>query len=178
MNGNVSKRIIDTRTPEKISISTIPVTKKGTEFENGYSVTSRRETILYVEDEPVLRNLAVRLLNKEGYNVLSAINEAEAISIVEKSGPEKFDLILIDMMMPIMKGKDLADQLAKIVPESKVILMTAAADSEDVRMWIVQRGFAFLQKPVRLEVLLNKIRKVLDASFGQVIVPQQERRIA
>jgi len=155
-----------------------PMDTAVTETRAAVPTVTHNEVILYAEDEPALRNLASRLLRGQGYTVLPAANGVEAIKIAEEHGIQDIDIILTDMMMPLMNGKDMVDQLMKKNPGLKVILISAYADSEGVQRWLATNKFAFLQKPARLEDLLGKIREVLDESPTKSLTSRQERRIA
>jgi len=121
-----------------------------------------RETILLVEDEPGVRKLARDMLARLGYRVLEAASPAEALGIWE-SEQGSIDLLLTDVIMPQMSGRELADRLAESRPGLKILYVTGY--SGDV---ILQRGVEagkveLLQKPFSREALGRRVRKVLDS---------------
>ena len=119
------------------------------------------ETVLLVEDEEVLRNLATRLLQKRGYTVLEAANAGEALLVCEQH-PQPIDLLLTDMVMPKMNGRDLAKRLLSLHPRMRVIYMSGYTDP-DILKEVMDRGVPFLIKPFQSEVLARKVREVLES---------------
>lgn len=120
-----------------------------------------RETILVVEDEETVRKLAVRLLKRQGYKVLEASGGGEAFVLCEKY-KEPIHLILSDVVMPGMSGREVVERLQKIHPEAKVLYMSGYTDNVIVHHGILEEGIEFLQKPFTLEGLARKVREVLD----------------
>jgi CheY-like chemotaxis protein len=119
-----------------------------------------RETLLLVEDEPGLRELAQTVLASAGYRVLVASHPQEAVGICEKeAGP--IHLMLTDVVMPGMSGRDLADHFAFSKPEMKVLYMSGYTDDAVVDHGVLKEGMNFLQKPFSPDVLLRKVREVL-----------------
>ncbi len=119
------------------------------------------ETILLVEDDAVLRAVACRAIRAYGYNVLEASNGSEALEICERHG-DPIQLVVTDVVMPGMSGGDLARQLAEHHPGIKVLLMSGYMRDAAVRQSIVRDGGAFLEKPFTPDVLVGRIREVLD----------------
>jgi CheY-like chemotaxis protein len=120
-----------------------------------------RETILLVEDEDPVREMTAQLLETLGYRVLQASSAEEALRLVAASR-EKLDLLLTDVVMPGMSGRELADALQSRGPGLKVLLQSGYTDEVAVRGGIAQAKRAFLQKPFTLDALSRKIREVLD----------------
>ncbi|MBI1864932.1 MAG: response regulator, partial [Nitrospirae bacterium] len=120
------------------------------------------ETILLVEDDPTVRVFAGRVLRDRGYAVIEAGNGDEAL-LVAKNHAGPIDLVVTDIVMPRMGGLALAESLAALRPEAKVLYMSGYTD--DMVGWsrALQSGAAFLQKPFTPEVLALKARAVLDA---------------
>jgi PAS domain S-box-containing protein len=117
------------------------------------------ETILLVEDEETLANLARRVLLKHGYRVLTASSGATAREVAaEQPG---IDLLLTDVVMPGMSGRELADELQRRFPDLKVLFMSGYTDDAIVHQGFLDPGLAFLQKPFTPYGLAKKVREVL-----------------
>jgi PAS domain S-box-containing protein len=126
------------------------------------SLAGGNETILLVEDEALVRGLAVRVLRKQGYHLLEASNGSEALRIAEKRVGEDIHLILTDVVMPGMIGRELAERLHSLFPKMKVLYMSGYTNSAIVHHGILEEGMNFIQKPFTLEALAGKVREVLD----------------
>jgi len=120
------------------------------------------ETILLVEDEDAVRDLARDILAGCGYTVLEAPHGAEALRISEQHAG-KIDLMLTDVVMPEMNGRELAERLAAQRPETKVLYMSGYTDHAVVHHGVLAPQTAFLQKPFTEAVLTHKLREILDA---------------
>ncbi len=119
------------------------------------------ETVLLVENAAPLRALAKEFLKSSGYAVMEADNGKEALQIARAfSGP--IDLLLTDVIMPGMGGKQLAEQLTSLRPPTKVLYMSGYPDDAVVKSGLLGRGTVFLEKPFTREVLLRKVRQALD----------------
>ena len=126
--------------------------------------TTRRglETILLVEDEDQVREVAHGILRRHGYRVLTARNAGEALLLCEQHvGP--VHLLLSDVVMPQMSGPTLAKRLAPLRPEMRVLFMSGYTDDAAVRHGVIVAEVAYLQKPLTVETLTRKVRSVLDA---------------
>jgi signal transduction histidine kinase len=120
------------------------------------------ETILLVEDEDVVRNLAIRILRRGGYTVLAASQGAEAIQICQQY-QGAIDLLVTDVVMPGgMNGRELAEQLLPQYPALKVLYMSGYTDDVIVRHGILDETLAFLKKPFSPDVLVRKVHQVLN----------------
>jgi signal transduction histidine kinase len=120
------------------------------------------ETILIVEDEPAVRRMASRALRSQGYAVLEAANGAEALDLLSRAtGP--VDLVLSDVVMPVLNGRELSERLAVDRPEIRVLFMSGYTDDDIVRRGLLQPGAPFLQKPFVPADLSRKVRDVLDS---------------
>ncbi|MCE5248852.1 PAS domain S-box protein [bacterium] len=120
------------------------------------------ETVLVVEDETSVRRMVSRLLREHGYTVLEAINGEEALRVVDKAGGSGIHLLLTDVIMPRMGGKELAIKLSNIFPDIKVLYMSGYTDNSIVSHGVLDPGIDFLQKPFSPRAFLEKVRKVLD----------------
>jgi len=120
------------------------------------------ETILLVEDEESVRDLAYFILLEKGYRVLPARHGAEAIQIGEQqTGP--IHLLLTDVVMPGgMSGRELAERLKRLRPGLKVLYMSGYTDNAIVHHGVLEPGTAFLQKPFAPDTLARKVRETLD----------------
>ena len=119
------------------------------------------ETILLVEDELAVRELARDVLRAHGYTVLEAQHGREALRISERhSGP--IHLMLTDVVMPEMRGQELANRLAALRPTMPVVYMSGYTDAAVVHHGVLDPGTIFLQKPFTPDALARKIRQVLD----------------
>jgi two-component system cell cycle sensor histidine kinase/response regulator CckA len=122
---------------------------------------SGSETVLVVEDDDSLRNLAQKTLRQYGYRVLTARNGEDALSI-GKEYEGQIDLLLTDVVMPTMNGKETAERLQPLYPQMKVIYMSGYTDDAIVHLGVLEPGINFLQKPFSPEPLAIKVREVLD----------------
>jgi nitrogen-specific signal transduction histidine kinase/CheY-like chemotaxis protein len=122
---------------------------------------SGAEVVLLVEDDDMVRNLARKILQHNGYRVLEAQDPEEAIKISERH-QESIDLMLTDVVMPGMNGNDLAKRLEPLRPEMKTIYMSGYTDRAIVKHQILEPQLHFLQKPFKPLDLACKLREVLD----------------
>ncbi|MBI4401803.1 MAG: response regulator [Nitrospirae bacterium] len=120
------------------------------------------ETILLIEDEAMVRELASTVLEAAGYEVLQAENGSEALRVCqEHAGP--IHLMVTDVVMPEMSGREAADRLASLQPGMKVLFLSGYTDNAIVHHGILDPDTAFLQKPFTPDALTRKVRQVLDA---------------
>lgn len=120
------------------------------------------ETVLLVEDSQPVRDLGEMLLTEQGYRVLVAKNGADALAILEAdNGP--LDLLLTDVVMPEMNGKDLARRALDVHPEIRVLYMSGYTDEVIARRGVLEEGVQFIQKPFTAQGLASKVREVLEA---------------
>jgi PAS domain S-box-containing protein len=120
------------------------------------------ETVLIVEDQAAVRHVTRRMLERHGYTVLEAPDGETALRIAEKYHGS-IDLLLTDVVMPGLSGRQLATQLVALRPEMRVLYMSGYTDDAIMRHGILQNGVAYLQKPFTPELLAGKVRAVLDA---------------
>lgn len=126
-------------------------------------LAAQKETILLVEDEEVLRNLARIVLRKNGYTVLEAAHGAEGLAICQ-SHEGTIDLLVTDVVMPVLNGRELADRVAVLRPETKVLYVSGYTTDAVVRNGVYADSVHFLHKPFTPDTLLGKVREVLDQS--------------
>jgi PAS domain S-box-containing protein len=120
-----------------------------------------RETVLLVEDEEVVRNLSKEILETYGYSVLVAANGREGLSLgKEFQGP--IDLVITDVIMPLMSGPEMAEGLRISRPDTRVLFMSGFTDDAIVHHGVLDENVFFLQKPFSPEALASKAREVLD----------------
>lgn len=119
------------------------------------------ETVLLVEDDERVRVLVATILRKYGYGVLEAQGGRDAILLCERHGAT-IELLLTDVVMPLMSGWQLAERLLKLRPEMKVLYMSAYADDSRVRQGGLDSVVAVIQKPITPEALARRVRGTLD----------------
>ncbi len=120
------------------------------------------ETILIVEDEPNVRNIAVRILKKLGYTVLSAENGGEALLITEQAEEGDIDLLMTDVIMPKMNGPQLAERLKRISPNLRVLFTSGYTEKEIGQHGVLDESVNFISKPYSPQTLARKIRSVFQ----------------
>ncbi len=120
------------------------------------------ETVLFVEDEPSLQKLGTKILERLGYRVLTTSNPMHAIELADNHSGE-IDLLLTDVIMPEMNGRDLADTLKAQYPNLKILFLSGYPDNVIAHHGILDKGVNFLQKPLMPETLAMKVREVLDS---------------
>jgi two-component system cell cycle sensor histidine kinase/response regulator CckA len=128
------------------------------------SLPRGNETVLLVEDEPLVRGLASRVLREQGYRVLEAANGVEAKHVVQMHAGEKIHLLLTDVVMPGMNGRDLAGNLESLLPKMKVLYMSGYTDQAIVHHGVLEKGMNYIEKPFTVDALACKVREVLDRS--------------
>lgn len=119
------------------------------------------ETILLVEDQDDVRHVARQILRRYGYHVIESRNAGEAWLSSERH-PRTIHLLLTDVVMPQMSGRELAERLTRARPELKVLYMSGYTENSVVEHGILDSGIAYLQKPILPESLARRVREVLD----------------
>ena len=123
------------------------------------------ETVLLVEDEEQVRTLACAILQRNGYHVLVAATSGDALLICEQHEGD-IHLLLTDVVMPRMSGRQLWERLKPLRPSTQVLFMSGYTDDAIVRHGVLNSGTSFIQKPLMPEPLLLKVREVLDNPNG------------
>ena len=118
--------------------------------------------MLVAEDEEAVRRIVTTTLGSTGYRIIEARNGAEALEAARRHG-EQIHLVVTDVVMPEMGGRELVERLAKDHPGVRVLYMSGYANDAVMRHGIVEPGVAFLQKPFSPLALTRKVREVLDA---------------
>jgi two-component system cell cycle sensor histidine kinase/response regulator CckA len=120
------------------------------------------ETVLVVEDDAPVRELMARILRSGGYRVLTASSGQQALALCEKEATV-VDLLVTDVVMPEMSGRQVAERLAGIVPRLKVLYMSGYTDNAIVHHGVLDEGVRLIAKPFTAEVALRTVRDALDA---------------
>ncbi|WP_428262329.1 PAS domain-containing protein [Haliangium sp.] len=124
------------------------------------------ETILLVEDEAAVRHLAERILSDLGYEVIAASNGEEALRVAQEYGVDRIDLVLTDVVMPVMGGTEFVDRFRVIRPDVRVLFMSGYTGTAGVDRFL-DSDASFLQKPFTLDGLTQRVREVLDGPAPQ-----------
>jgi CheY-like chemotaxis protein len=131
-----------------------------------------REVVLLVEDEPTVRLLARRTLQRAGYQVIEAEKGETGLRLAaEHAGP--IDLLLTDVVMPGGGGRELAERLLADRPDTRVLYMSGYTDDAVLRHGLLEAGVRFLEKPFTPSGLLRKVREVLDESNQLSVIGYQ-----
>jgi PAS domain S-box-containing protein len=128
--------------------------------------TGGKETILMVEDETSILELVEALLTRLGYRVITAGTPADAIQRVETLDG-KIDLLITDVVLPEMNGRDLAERIGRLKPGLKCLFISGYTANAIAHHGVLNEGVAFLQKPFSMKDLADKVRDVLDETAGR-----------
>jgi PAS domain S-box-containing protein len=132
------------------------------------------ETILLVEDDSALREMAATLLKRLGYTVLAAANGIEALTLIHQRDTGHIDLLFTDIVMPHMSGKELADRVQASYPHTRILFTCAYTGNAIVHQGVLDKGVALLQKPFTPAALAHKLREVLDQPIARPPDPAQK----
>ncbi len=119
------------------------------------------ETILLVEDEPAIQQMAKAMLERLGYTVLTTTSPTEAIRLADAHAGD-IDLLMTDVIMPEMNGRDLATDLLALYPDIKCLFMSGYAADVIAPHGVLEPGVHFVQKPFSVDIVAARIREVLD----------------
>jgi DNA-binding NtrC family response regulator len=125
------------------------------------SAASGHETILLVEDEPMILDITTKILERRGYTVMAAPTSGEAIRLAREHAGE-IHLLMTDVVMPEMNGRDLAKNLLSLYPNLKCLFMSGYTADVIAHHGVLDEGVQFIQKPFSVQTLAVKIREVLD----------------
>ena len=126
------------------------------------SVARGTETILLVEDDDQVREVVLSILRRDGYQLLDA-RDAETALLISKQWPGKIHLLLTDVVMPKMNGRELAKHLVAQRPDTQVLFMSGYTQNVIIHHNVLDAGLVLLQKPFTPDALLRKVRAVLEA---------------
>ena len=128
------------------------------------------ETILLVEDDPQLRELSSTVLAHCGYNMLVAATPEEGLDIC-KANHSDIGLLVTDVVMPRINGRELAEKILKVCPKVRVLYISGYTSNAIVHYGVLEEGLWFLPKPFSLSALVAKVREVLDAATPTPLAP-------
>jgi CheY-like chemotaxis protein len=129
--------------------------------------SSGSETVLVVEDDEAVRMLIFEVLSRRGYKTLMAATPGEALRIYQAHAKEGIDLLLTDVVMPEMSGRELANQIAQLNPGVRVLFMSGYTDAAIVHHGVLDEGTAFIHKPFTPDSLSRKLRDVMGTRQQQ-----------
>jgi PAS domain S-box-containing protein len=153
----------------KVQFPRIDQPEKVIAKEEAFNLPSGNETILLVEDEEPVRRAALEVLNILGYKVFEAANGEEAIKLA-KVYSEPIHLLLTDVVMPKMNGRETAEKIRTLHPETSVLFMSGYTDDIISNHGVLESNVQFLGKPFTPLMLANKIREVLEHSTGSQLI--------
>ncbi|MCG8549326.1 MAG: response regulator, partial [Desulfobacterales bacterium] len=120
------------------------------------------DTILLVEDEPTALEMTQTMLERFGYTVFASSSPVEAMDIAKKNS-DKINLLITDVVMPEMTGRDLSDTLTARYPKLKCLFMSGYTNNVIVHQGVLDDGVNFIQKPFSSRELATRVREALDA---------------
>jgi PAS domain S-box-containing protein len=148
----------------------LPIAASGRESEGGGAPGlsgGGHETVLVAEDEPAVRAILGRALRDYGYSVLEARDGAHALELAQRS-PGPPDIVIADVVMPGMAGRPLADEVERRWPGTPVIFTSGYIGADAVSRGLLEEGREFLQKPIEPDILVQHLRRMLDARREEI----------
>ena len=139
----------------------IPKTEKAALPEEIKPVEPGHETILLVEDEPAILSMTAAMLNRLGYHVLAVSTPGEAMRVAE-GHPSEIHMLMTDVVMPEMNGRDLAKNLLALNPHMRRLFMSGYTADVIAHHGVLDKGVNFIQKPFTMKILAEKIREIFD----------------
>lgn len=139
-----------------------PIQKMETE-----KIRAGTETILLAEDDALIRNNCVQLLTHFGYTILSAPDGESALELYHQK-QHRIDLVILDLIMPGMGGKKSLRELLKINPEARVLITSGKSDNGSLKNVVESGAKAYIEKPYKIEQLLNAVLDVLSKPLKNV----------
>jgi CheY-like chemotaxis protein len=133
-----------------------------THSEEAGSVSRGKETVLVVEDEQVVREVAASILREQGYVVIEAADGVEALGLAQTRSGKGVDLLFTDVVMPLMSGRELADRMRTHEPGIRVLFTSGYADDVIGHTGVRQQSVAFIEKPFTPVELARKVRVVFE----------------
>jgi DNA-binding NtrC family response regulator len=121
---------------------------------------TRTRTVLVVDDEPEIRKLVTAMLSRNGYRVLTADSGENAVRLFRNN--PGVDLLLTDVVAPGMSGPMIADQIAALRPDIKVVFMSGYDSTQVVQRYVVEKGYSLLIKPFTMEQMGRMIEEVMN----------------
>ncbi len=119
------------------------------------------EAILLVENDPLVMELALRILKSSGYHVLEADHPAKALALCRKR-KKPIHLLMTDIVMPDMNGREVAEQINELFPDIKILFISGYTDDKVIHQGVKDKDFHFLEKPFTPDALKRKLRNILD----------------
>jgi len=138
------------------------------------TITGGKETILLVEDEPSILDMSKRMLENLGYTVIPASTPTEAIRLAESH--DNLQVLLTDVVMPEMNGRDLARRLLTLFPNIKTLFMSGYTSDVIAHHGVLDKGVQFIEKPFSMKALAEKLRDVLTSGDSSHIVGTDHKR--
>ena len=135
--------------------------EKSENIEETPELQTGTETILIVDDEPLISHLCKSILEMLGYSILTANGQDEAIRLV-KEYADRIDLLLTDIVMPGMNGRELSHRILALKPSIKCLYMSGYAEDFIIRQRVLEDGVKYVSKPFSIKELADKVRDVLD----------------
>jgi PAS domain S-box-containing protein len=131
-------------------------------LQESVAIPEGKETILLVEDEPIVRRVATTILGNQGYEVVEATNGKVALEVISAHPTGHFDILFTDVVMPVMGGRELVEKFRETHPLTNVLYMSGYTDDDMLRKDVLSEKDAMIQKPFTPTTLAEKVREILD----------------